>query len=72
MTAIQPILDKIQRHYDPEFDMIPNGPRVTWAESDLADAIATLLHRVEELEEQVTRLQEGSELEESVRIYGTK
>ena len=38
--------------------------------AELRDAVTKLSARVEELEAQVERLQSGSELEESVRIYG--
>ena len=62
---IYAMLQRIRSRYDAEFDLIPNGPRVTWAEEDLADAVERLLHRVEELEAQVARLQEGGP-------YGTK
>jgi len=37
---------------------------------ELRKSVKDLLARVEELEEQVERLQSGSELEESVRIFG--
>lgn len=70
MSAIESALSKIEGRYDPEFDIIPDGPRVTWAEAELVYAMRKLLARVEELEAQVERLQSGSELEESVRIYG--
>jgi cell division protein FtsB len=70
MSAIESAIEKIESRYDAEFDLIPDGPRVTWAEFELAYALKKLLARVEELEAQVERLQSGSELEESVRIFG--
>jgi hypothetical protein len=50
-------LDKIERDYDAESDMIPGGPDVTWAEhllalvcSDLQEEIAKLRKQVSDLE----------------------
>lgn len=37
---------------------------------DMHEIFLDLLNRIEELEAQVERLQSGSELEESVRIFG--
>jgi len=37
---------------------------------ELKSSVLQLIARVDELEEQVERLQSGSELEESVRIFG--
>jgi hypothetical protein len=68
--SITSTISKIENRHDPEFDLIPNGPMVTWAEAELADVIGMLLVRIVELEAQVERLQSSSELEESVRIYG--
>lgn len=40
---------KILNRYDPENDTYPNGPRVTWAEFYLADAVKLLADAVDEL-----------------------
>lgn len=45
-------------------------PDTTDELEELRSSVKKLFARVEELEAQVERLQSGSELEESVRIYG--
>jgi hypothetical protein len=46
MSNVEAIIQKIENRYDPEFDIIPDGPRVTWAEAELAEAIKSLLARI--------------------------
>ena len=48
---IESIIEGIENSYSAEFDCIPDGPRVTWAEMDLVEAIKILLARIEKLEE---------------------
>jgi len=43
-------LERITEAYNPEFDVIPGGPNVTWAANDLAEFVMALVKRVEELE----------------------
>jgi len=43
-------LARIEAKYNPEFDMRRDGPPVTWAEMDLAEAVTELAAKVEELE----------------------
>lgn len=49
-------LDEIERSYDPEND-IPQGPRVTWAEWYLKQAVEELFAYVRELETKIGQLQ---------------
>jgi hypothetical protein len=52
-------LETIINRHDPENDIIPGMDRRTsWAEAQLADAVKTLLGRVEELESEVQYLKE--------------
>ena len=46
-------LTRIEEQYNPEFDMIPNGPSVTWAEKGLAEAVSELLDRINKLEKKL-------------------
>jgi hypothetical protein len=54
------MLSQIESHYDPEFDMTPGGPRVTWAENDLYHALLALTARVEALEAENAKLKQSA------------
>lgn len=60
MRNIESIIQKIEGRYDPEFDLIPDGPRVTWAEAELAEAIKALLARIKVLEAELQSMKEGA------------
>lgn len=56
-------LEKIDGHYDPDRDVIPGGPMVTWAEhllavvcDDLLNEVAQLRKRTDELEAKVAKM----------------
>lgn len=51
-------LDKIDNRYNPEFDCIKDGPRVTWAEAELSEAVRQLLYVITDLQKQITELRE--------------
>lgn len=53
-----------------EYKTTTYEPDTTDELEELRSSVKKLITRVEELETQVERLQSGSELEESVRIYG--
>lgn len=55
-TNVSQLLSIIHR-YNPENDTIPNGPRVTWAEGALADAVVALAEHIDHLQQQVDRLE---------------
>ena len=53
-------LEKIERRYNGEFDLIPGGPSVTWAEyelkdqvSRLADVVSAMLEKMTEIDQQL-------------------
>lgn len=46
-------IQRIEQRYDPSFDTIPDGPRVTWAERALAQEIRTLRAEVEDLRNEI-------------------
>ena len=52
-------LQRIINQYDPENDLIPGGPRVTWAEMELAEAVTALLDRVTKLEAKIKQMERG-------------
>jgi len=60
MAHIESIIQKIENRYDPEFDINPSGPRVTWAEAELADAVKTLLARVVILEAELAAMKQSA------------
>lgn len=63
LSAVECDLERIENRYDPdhdiENDLIPNGPYVTWAEMDLANAVLTLIEHIKELKEQLDLLRHG-------------
>lgn len=59
MAHIESIIQKIENRYDPEFDINPSGPRVTWAEAELAEAVKTLLARVVVLENELATMKKS-------------
>lgn len=50
------IIKRIEQEHDPDFDLTPGGPRVTWAERALAQAIRDLAAEVEALRAEVAEL----------------
>jgi hypothetical protein len=48
-------LERIKQRYNPEFDLIPDGPPVPWATRELVTVIEELVVRVELLEAQLDR-----------------
>jgi hypothetical protein len=50
MSYITDELKRIERRYNPENDLIPNAPRVTYTDHVLIEVIKELLERVEKLE----------------------
>jgi hypothetical protein len=69
---MRPNLNTIISRHDPENDVIPGmDMRVSWAEANLAEDVLALLDRIEELEQKIEAMQSGSELDESVRIWGS-
>jgi len=60
MSKVEVIIQKIENRYDPEFDLIPDGPRVTWAEAELAEAIKSLLARIAALEAELQSMKASS------------
>ena len=62
-------LYKIHSRYNADHDIGPDAP-IHWSVEELAELVGKMIERIDELEAQVERLQSGSELEESVRIFG--
>lgn len=62
-------LERIINRHDPENDLIPDGPRVTWAEVDLAEFVLKLVDRVAELEAEIKRLKSDDD-NDSWQTYG--
>lgn len=60
MANVEGIIQKIEGRYNPEFDIIPDGPRVTWAEAELAEAIKSLLARIKVLEAELQSTKESA------------
>lgn len=50
-------LKKIERYYNPDSDMIPGGPAVTWAEYLLASVCDDLLYEISALKKRVDELE---------------
>lgn len=49
-------LDKIERRYNPEHDMINGGPLVTWAEYELAQVIKAQQEQIEMLTKKIEKI----------------
>lgn len=64
------VQEKIENRYNPEKDMIPGGPLVTWAEYDLAQAVNELTQVVKLLAEKVATLEEGKITHRSISTKG--
>lgn len=58
-------LEEMERQYNPDND-IPDGPRVSWAEYYLLQAVRNLFEDVERLDMRV------SELNDSLRAIGSR
>ena len=52
-------VERVERRYNPERDLIPGGPDVTWADNEILNMIRTLAQAVDQLQAQVKELQEG-------------
>jgi len=53
-------IKRIEERYNADFDTIPDGPAVTWAEMTLAQAIKALGAELEDLRDAInTRLEIG-------------
>lgn len=50
-------MDKITRGEQPEFNMAPSSPYVTWAEASLAHAVVDALNAIELLEKRIIALE---------------
>ena len=44
------IIERLEREYNPEFDIIRGAPMVTWADRQLLELVKGLLERIEALE----------------------
>lgn len=55
-AKIERILGEIERRYDPEKDLIPGGPDVTWVDAKLVDVIKGLSTRIDELEYEIDQV----------------
>lgn len=60
LTIIKDELGKIEQRYNGDFDLIPNGPLVTWAEyelkwqvNNLADVVGALIEQVSEMDNRI-------------------
>jgi len=60
LTLIKDELGKIERRYNGDFDLIPGGPSVTWAEYELkvqvnrlADVVSAMLEKMTEMDQQL-------------------
>lgn len=53
------IIESVERRYDPEHDVIPGGPSVTWADTQLLNIIKCLITEVEGLQEQIDMMSPG-------------
>jgi len=58
------VIEEIRRHlypleiaYDPERDLVPDGPLVTWADNHLVEAVQFLARRVARLEGRIEKLE---------------
>lgn len=49
-------LDKIERRYNPEHDMINGGPLVTWAEYELAQVVKAQQEQIDALTAKIERI----------------
>lgn len=50
-------LEMILSRYDPDFDILPAGPAVTWAEHELADYLISVAKYVSTLETRIAVLE---------------
>lgn len=55
--AVDLAIDSITDRYNPENDIIPNAPVVTWADMELLYAVKSLQKQVDELRLTVLKLQ---------------
>ena len=55
--------ERITEEYNPEFDMRRDGPRVTWAENDLALLVIQLISEVKQLREDLDWLTRKTDTE---------
>ncbi|MHB0964849.1 MAG: hypothetical protein ACYC36_00210 [Bellilinea sp.] len=59
-TNVEQKIEEIERRYNPENDINPNGPDVNWVEISLVEIIKTLIKRIAELEARVAQFDPGS------------
>ena len=60
LSAVLNDMNRIERRYNPEVDLIPDGPLVTWAEFELMTAVNVLIFHVQELEERIKEIEHPS------------
>jgi hypothetical protein len=56
-TSIKWGLERIAKEYNPNRDLDPSAPRVNWVEKSLLDAIIDLQSQIDELKENLDKVQ---------------
>jgi len=51
-------VERVERRYNADREVIPGGPDVTWADNEILDMVRTLAQAVDQLQAQVKELQE--------------
>ena len=67
LSTVKNDMERINSRYNPENDLIPGGPLVTWAE--LRCAVITLLEEVEELTERIDELEYEKRDRDNINRY---
>jgi len=54
--AIKRDIERVERRYNAENDIIPGAPSVTWADNELLEMVKRLVIVVEDLQDQIETL----------------
>ena len=50
-------LERIDQRYNPEWDIIPNQPPVTWTDKELLDILNNVLQMIDVLQDRIVQLE---------------
>jgi hypothetical protein len=63
LAALEEKMGKIASRYNPENDLIPIGPMVTWAENELMLVVLALVDKIRELDIRISYYEDAKDIE---------